>query len=173
MNEVISQQDWAALRYPISLRRLSEEEGGGWLATIPLLGQAAFAADGETAEQALQELESLRRELYEDVITSGQPIPMPQDVTAEKKLPSGKWIMRTSPHLHAEMQEAAKTSGLSFNAYCNHVLERGHATLSMHRAAQEAVQEALQRMAEPESVPARRRTQGASGKTKSYAQHGS
>jgi len=147
MNKIISKQDWDALRYPISLRQLSEEEGGGWLATIPMLGQAAFAADGETAEEALQELEALRRDLYADVVASGQPIPMPQDVTEERKLPSGKWIMRTSPHFHAEMQKAARVSGLSFNAYCNHVLERGHATLSMHRAAQEMVHVLAERMA--------------------------
>lgn len=159
MNKIISKQNWDALRYPITLRQLSEEEGSGWLATIPMLGQAAFAADGETADEALQELEALRRDLYEDVVASGQPIPMPQDVTEEKKMPSGKWIMRTSPRFHAEMQEAARISGLSFNAYCNHVLERGHATLSMHRAAQEVMQVIAKGIAAqatrstPESVP--------------------
>ena len=133
----VSRQEWESLRYPATLRQLSEEEGGGWLATIPLLGEAAFAADGDTAPEALENLEALRRELYEDVIAAGQPIPVPQDVTEEKSLPSGRWIIRTSPQLHAEMQEAAKAAGLSLNAYCNHVLERGHAVASMHRAAQE------------------------------------
>jgi predicted RNase H-like HicB family nuclease len=66
----ISKQDWDTLRYPISLRQLSDLEGGGWLAAIPMLGQAAFTADGETAEEALQELEALRRDLYEDVVSS-------------------------------------------------------------------------------------------------------
>jgi antitoxin HicB len=143
----ISKQDWDTLRYPISLRQLSDSEGGGWLATIPMLGQAAFTADGETAEEALQELEALRRDLYEDVLSSGQPIPIPQDVTEEIKLPSGKWIIRTSPSLHAELQEAAKSSGLSFNAYCNHMLERGHAAVSMHHAAQEAIQPMVEEIA--------------------------
>jgi antitoxin HicB len=143
----ISKQDWYALRYPISLRQLSDLEGGGWLAAIPMLGQAAFTADGETAEEALQELEALRRDLYEDVVSSGQPIPMPQDVTEETKLPSGKWIIRTLPSLHAELQEAAKSNGLSFNAYCNHMLERGHATASMHHAAQEAIQTMVEEIA--------------------------
>lgn len=140
MSKIISQQKWNSLHYPISLHQLSEEEGGGWLATIPMLGQAAFTADGETAAQAVQELEALRRDLYEDVVASGQSIPLPQDVTEEKKLPSGKWILRTSPQLHAELQEAARKNGLSFNAYCNHALERGHAISSMYQAVQEAVQ---------------------------------
>ncbi len=140
MSNSVSQQEWEALRYPVTLRQLSADEGGGWLATIPLLGEAAFTADGETAIDALESLEALRRDLYDDVIASGQPIPIPQDVTDEKNLPSGRWIMRTSPQLHAEIQEAAKAAGMSLNAYCNHALERGHAVGSMHRAAQEFVQ---------------------------------
>lgn len=139
MSKNVSRQEWEGLRYPVTLRQLSEEEGDGWLATIPLLGEGAFMADGETAAGAIESLESLRRELYDDVIASGQPIPIPQDVTEEKILPSGRWIMRTSPQLHAEMQEAAKAAGLSLNAYCNHVLERGHAVASMHRAAEDVV----------------------------------
>ena len=139
MNKNVSQQDWETLRYPVTLRQLSEEEGGGWLAAIPLLGEGAFTADGETAPEALESLESLRRDLYEDVIASGQSIPMPQDVTDERSLPSGRWIMRTSPQFHAEMQEAAKAAGLSLNAYCNHALERGHAVSSMHRAAEDVL----------------------------------
>ena len=146
MSKIISQQKWNSLRYPISLRQLSEEEGGGWLAAIPMLGQAAFTADGGTAAQAVQELEALRRDLYEDVVASGQPIPLPQDVTEGKRPPSGKWILRTSPQLHAELQEAAQRNGLSFNAYCNHALERGHAVSSMYRAAQEAAQAAAENM---------------------------
>lgn len=144
MTNAISQHEWNALRYPVTLRQLSEEEGGGWLATIPLLGQAGFTADSATATEALEELEILRRDLYDEVIASGQPIPLPEDAAEEKPLPSGKWLLRTAPRFHAELQEAAAASGLSFNAYCNHVLERGHATLSMHRAAQEAIQASIQ-----------------------------
>ena len=132
---MILQHEWNALRYPVTLHQLSKEEGGGWLATIPQLGQAAFTADGETAAEALEALETLRRELYNEVVASGQPIPLPDADFDEKPLPSGKWLLRTSPRFHAELQEAAAASGLSFNAYYNYILERGHAALSMHRAA--------------------------------------
>jgi len=101
-----------------------------------LLGEAAFTADGETAEEAIQSLEALRRDLYEDIIASGQPVPMPEDLTEEKSLPSGKWVVRTSPRFHAE----ARGSGLSFNTYCSHALERGHAASSMYRVSKEAIQ---------------------------------
>lgn len=158
MTNAISQHEWNALRYPVTVRQLSEEEGGGWLATIPLLGQAAFTADGATATEALEELEALRRDLYDEVIASGQPIPLPEGAAEEKALPSGKWLLRTSPRFHAELQEAAAASGLSFNAYCNHVLERGHATLSMHRAAQEVIQASIQEAMRAVAKPVVRQT---------------
>lgn len=139
MMKMITKRQWNALRYPIALRQLSTVEGGGWLATIPMLGEGAFMADGETPAEAIEALENLRRDLYEMVVESGQPIPLPTDVTAEAKLPSGKWIMRTPPRLHAELQEAAKAQGLSLNAYCIHCLERGHAAQSMESAATQAL----------------------------------
>ena len=135
----MTKKQWESLRYPITLRELSEDEGGGWLATIPMLGEAGFAADGETPVEAVAELEKLRRALYDTVMQSGQPIPIPSDVTDEPRLPSGKWIMRTPPRLHAELQGAAKRNGLSFNAYCIHCLERGHAVQSIERAAVQAL----------------------------------
>lgn len=137
MSKTITREQWDSLRYPIVVHQLSEEEGGGWLASIPMLGQAAFMADAETAEAAVKAVEDLRRDLYTDVIASGQPIPIPQDVTDEMKLPSGKWVMRTPACLHAELQEAAKANGVSFNAYCNLALERGHTVLSMKQVLHE------------------------------------
>lgn len=129
----ITRQDWEALRYPLSLRQLSEEEGGGWLAVIPMLGEGAFMADGETAAGAIAALEDLRRMLYDAVINSGQPIPLPTDATDEIRTASGKWMMRTTPRLHAELQEAAKRNGVSFNSYCSQCVARGHDLVSLDK----------------------------------------
>src|SRR5687768_14751823 len=128
---MITREEWDSLRYPISLRELAEDEGGGWHAEIPMLGEGAFVGDGDTAEEAVTDLEDRRRGLYESVAASKRPIPLPVDLTDEFRLPSGKWVMRTSPLLHAELKAAAERSGLSFNAYCNHCLERGHAVISI------------------------------------------
>ena len=135
----LSHDEWIALRYPVVLRELSLEEGGGWLATIPMLGEAGFAADGETPEEAVASLSQLRRDLYETVMNSGQPIPLPCDVSDEIKMPSGKWMMRTLPKFHAELQEAAKASGVSFNAYCTYCLGRGHAVSSVAAVVEDLV----------------------------------
>lgn len=42
--------------YTIALRRLRDEEGGGFVATIPQLGDGAFNGDGDTPEEALKNL---------------------------------------------------------------------------------------------------------------------
>lgn len=42
---------YLSLKYPVLLTPLSEEDGGGWLATIPLL--PGCQTDGETQEEAL------------------------------------------------------------------------------------------------------------------------
>ncbi len=74
----ITRADWNALRYPTLVQRASDEEGG-FYAWIPLLGRGLFMADGETAAEALDNLEELRRENYDLVVESGRPIPLPED----------------------------------------------------------------------------------------------
>ena len=52
-------------------RRLSPDEGGGYTATIPLLGAKTFVGDGETPEEALQNLEDIKRQLIPVLIADG------------------------------------------------------------------------------------------------------
>ncbi len=75
----ITREDWNALCYPTLVQRADDEESGGFYAWIPLLGRGLFMADGETAAEALDNLEELRRENYDLVIESGRPIPFPDD----------------------------------------------------------------------------------------------
>lgn len=126
IDSTLTQQQWEELRYPINLRALTEEEGGGWFVTIPLLGEATCAADGDTIEEALANLEEYRRSLYEVVIASKHPIPLPTAVTEKEAKPSGKWAMRASSELHAQLQKGAREAGISFNTYCIECLGRGH-----------------------------------------------
>ncbi len=121
----LTREQWNALQYPISLRALTEAEGGGWFATIPLLGEATCAADGDSVEETLANLEQYRRSLYEAVIASKYPIPLPVAVTEAEPKPAGKWLMRASSQLHGALQQGARESGMSFNSYCIEVLTRG------------------------------------------------
>ncbi len=130
----ISKEEWSQLRYPVELQELSAEEGGGWMAWIPLLGRGLFMVDEDTPESALKALESLRLENYEKLIASGRPIPRPDDVTDEPQA-SGKWLQRASKRLHAEMRAAADREGVSFNSYCESAMLKGH----MMQAAESAM----------------------------------
>ncbi len=134
MNQIsISKAEWDALRYPVELQQLSHEEGGGWMAWIPLLGKGMFMVNADTAAEAIDRLEALRKDAYEMVTRSGQPIPMPEDV-ADVPMASGKWLQRASRRLHAEMRAAAAKDGVSFNTYCQNAMQRGH----MMRTAESA-----------------------------------
>ena len=126
VDRTLTQNQWEDLQYPISLRALTESEGGGWFANIPLLGEATCAADGETVEEALANLEEYRRSLYEVVIASKHPIPLPTAVTEKEVKPAGKWLMRASSELHAKLQKGSEEAGVSFNTYCLECLSRGH-----------------------------------------------
>jgi antitoxin HicB len=136
MSKTMTREVWNDLRYPVSLRQMPEDEGGYWLASIPLLGEGQFIADGETPQEALDSLEERRLRFYAVVVSSGKPIPLPSDVAETVEALSGKWLQRTSPSFHAELKEAARKNNVSLNEYCNQCLQRGHAVQSMCSAAE-------------------------------------
>lgn len=137
MSKTITKEVWDSLRYPVSLRQMPEDEGGYWMAGIPLLGEGLFIADGETPQEALNALEDRRRRFYDRIVASGKPIPLPSKAVETVEMPSGKWLQRTSPSFHAELKEAARKNNLSLNEYCNQCLQRGHAVQSMYSAAEQ------------------------------------
>jgi hypothetical protein len=118
----MTKTEWDALRYPVQLQELSEEEGGGWIAWIPLLGKGMFMMDADTAAEAIEQLEEHRKSCYDVVIKSGVPIPLPDE--DDEPVASGKWLQRTSRRLHAELKAAAAKDGVSFNTFCENALLR-------------------------------------------------
>jgi len=65
------------LRYTIELIPIPEEDGGGWRAEIPELGRYAFVGDGKTIEEALAQLEKVKKDYFEDWYKEGIKIPEP------------------------------------------------------------------------------------------------
>ncbi len=62
------------LSYPVEVRQLPEEYGGGYIACVPYLGRWTFQADGETPQEAIDRLQ----ELYRSLVAEGKRyIPMP------------------------------------------------------------------------------------------------
>jgi antitoxin HicB len=66
---------YLGLRYTIVVRPLTDDEGGGWFAEIPLLH--GCWADGETPDSALAELSKARVAWMESMLASKKFIPIP------------------------------------------------------------------------------------------------
>lgn len=63
--------------YPVVLRPLSAEDGGGWVAIVPDL--PGCMSDGKTAYDALKNAEDAIEEWKDAAQAMGRPIPHPDD----------------------------------------------------------------------------------------------
>lgn len=63
--------------YPVVLRPLSADDGGGWVAIVPDL--PGCMSDGRTAYEALQNAEGAIEEWKDAALAMGRPIPHPDD----------------------------------------------------------------------------------------------
>lgn len=69
--------------YPVVLRPLSAEDGGGWIALVPDL--PGCMSDGATAQAALENVDGAIHEWKQTAIAKGRPIPEP-DASLEQSL---------------------------------------------------------------------------------------
>lgn len=70
---------YMSLPYTVTLNALSPEDGGGWLAQIPLL--EGCWTDGETQIEALENLKEAKQGWLETALELGMPIPEPEFFT--------------------------------------------------------------------------------------------
>ena len=113
---------YMSLEYPVEIRRVAEEDGGGYIASIPSLGRYTFTGDGKTVQEAYQDLEEVKREVFADLLEEGIPIPEP--VPEEEDHYSGKLLLRMPKRLHAELAEQAKKNGISLNQHLIYLLTK-------------------------------------------------
>lgn len=102
---------YLALNYPIEFEEISAEDGGGFLATIPLL--KGCMTDGETLQEAYDNLKEAKRIWLEDMLSRNMPIPEP----LKEENYSGKFLVRIPKSLHKIISEQSKREGLSLNQY--------------------------------------------------------
>lgn len=95
--------------YPFTVRHLSQEEGGGYLAEAMDLN--GCIADGETIEDAVHNLEDAITSWIRTSEQLGRPIPSPSD---DQQF-SGKWVVRTPKSIHHKLTDLAKREGVSLN----------------------------------------------------------
>lgn len=107
------------LKYPVTIRPLTKDEGGGYLVEFPDL--PGCVADGETVEEALNEAVSAMKSWIETAKSFGDPIPEPGISTKF----SGQWRLRVPKSLHAALTLRAKSEGVSLNTLAAVILAEG------------------------------------------------
>lgn len=110
------------LEYPVEIKKIPQEEGGGYSTSIPQLGKYAFVGDGETVEEALANLNEIKTYLFGKYLEQGIPIPEPEK--EEEKEYSGKFLLRVPKELHRFLALEAKRNGTTLNQYCLYLLTR-------------------------------------------------
>ena len=111
---------YLSLDYPVEIRRIPDDLGGGFVATIPMLGSQAFVGDGETPQEAYENLQVAKAELFEEYLKDGIPIPEPPEDDAENY--SGRLALRMPSELHARLARAADRNGVSLNQFMVYAL---------------------------------------------------
>ncbi len=96
--------------YPIVLRRLAVEEGGGWLAEIPDL--SGCMSDGETIPEAIENLEQAKRLWIATALKRGLSIPVPRIEDDEY---SGRLTLRIPKSMHRKLSELSRKEDTSLN----------------------------------------------------------
>lgn len=102
--------------YPITLSPIPEDEGGGYMVTIPDL--PGCLADGETVEEAIAEA----RDAFEAWTTAEREdagtLPAP-------KTYSGQFVQRIPKTLHMRLARRAESEGVSLNHLAATLLAEG------------------------------------------------
>ena len=97
--------------YPLQVRPLSEDEGGGYLASVPDL--PGCWGDGETEIAAIEDAQSAIASWIETAEKFGDPVPEPNRAAGY----SGKFVTRIPKSLHMTLAELARREGVSLNQF--------------------------------------------------------
>ncbi len=108
---------YLSLKYPVSIEEAPE---GGYFIQIKDL--PGCYSQGETVEEALENIEEARRLWMESMYEDGNEIPLPGSQT--EKQYSGKFNVRIPKSLHRKLDEMAEREGVSLNHYLVSTLSR-------------------------------------------------
>lgn len=133
--QVKTAEYYLGLHYPVTLKQLRPEDGGGYAASIPLLGSRTFVAVGETPGDAYAALDELKEQLIPMLVDEGTVLPEPEEEGDEREQFSGKILLRVTPQLHRSLAHEARRGGCSINHLATELLVNG---LTAINAAYEA-----------------------------------
>jgi antitoxin HicB len=112
-------------RYPVEIRPLSPEDGGGWLATFPDL--PGCMGDGENPAAAIEDGFGAALAWLQVATESGDPIPDP-GAGGE----SGRFVARVPKSLHTRPSARAAQEGVSMNTLVVSLLAEGVGARAHH-----------------------------------------
>ena len=104
--------DYMELPYHISIEKISDESGTYSYASV--LELPGCHSDGDTEEEARENLKEAMELYFEAAIEENMDIPKPLKQTDHF---SGKILVRMPKTLHATLSAAAKLEGVSLNQY--------------------------------------------------------
>lgn len=110
------------LGYKIEIIKLSEEDGGGYLALVPSL--QGCMSDGETPQEALKNIEDAIKCWIETAKELGREVPAPNDYKLDSEY-SGKLTLRIPKYLHKQLSNRADTENCSINQLIQSYISMG------------------------------------------------
>ena len=102
--------------YALTITPLPEDDGGGYLATLPDL--PGCMADGATREEAIREARDAFTAWVMAAQEDGQALPRP-------KTYSGQFVQRIPKSLHQQLAQRAAVEGVSLNQLATTLLAQG------------------------------------------------
>ena len=110
---------YLGLPYIIEVVPLTDSEGGGYIARLPEIGRLAITGEGESPEEAFNDLNNIKRERFIKYLEKGVEIPEPEKESEDY---SGRFLLRLPKILHRQIALDAKKNKTSLNQYINYLL---------------------------------------------------
>ncbi|HHZ01977.1 MAG TPA: type II toxin-antitoxin system HicB family antitoxin [Tissierellia bacterium] len=107
-----NEMDLKERNYKIEIMKLTDEDGGGFLAIVPAL--PGCMSDGETQEEALANVKDAIKCWIETAEEIGREIPREELYRSEDEY-SGKLSLRIPKSLHKRISDIANKEGCSIN----------------------------------------------------------
>ena len=104
-------ETYASLPYAVKVEPQDDGKGIYYVAKVVELPNLIMT--GETREEALKDLEAVKKEWIQTYLELGNKMPVP---LVSRKY-SGKIIVRMPPTLHEVLAKLAENEGVSFNQY--------------------------------------------------------
>jgi len=125
---------YLSLDYDLIVTRVEDEGEVRYKAYSRDLDSYAFYGVGDTKQEAIESFEDAKEQLFPYYLKEGIPIPEP--TREDDSLPSGKFIVRTSPAIHAQLVKLARANNQSLNQYINGLFQAHSTTQQIIKATE-------------------------------------